>query len=275
MAASDYQTVKIERDSGVTFLYFNRPEKRNAMSPQLCAEMVAALSELEVDDRTDVLVLTGAGEAFSAGMDLREYFRGLDNDPAGRLKASWDARLFHYYKLRQFPKPTIAMVNGWCFGGAFSPLTSCDFAIAAEDAVFGLSEVNWGIVPGGFVSRDVVLTLRYRDALWYALTGEPFDGKRAAEIGLINLAVPREQLRDTVMALARKLQAISPAVLRATKEAIRNCMGLSYDQAWDYLAAKNDQLRLRDPERSRDRGIQQFIDEKVYRPGLGPQPRAR
>ena len=268
-----YEAVKIERDSGVTFLYFNRPEKRNAMSPQLCAEMVQALTELEGDDSTEVLVLTGAGEAWSAGMDLKEYFRGLDNDPAGRLKASWDARMFHHYKLRQFPKATIAMVNGWCFGGAFSPLTSCDFAIAAEDAMFGLSEVNWGIVPGGFVSRDVVLSLRYRDALWYCMTGDPFDGKRAAEIGLINQAVPKAELRDTVMALARKLQAISPPVLKATKEAVRTVANLSYDQTWDYLAAKNDQLRLRDPEGSRDRGITQFIDEKVFRPGLGPQPR--
>src|SRR5919199_3970274 len=99
MADPQYQTVKIERDGGVTFLYFNRPEKRNAMSPQLCAEMVQALTELETDDETQVLVLTGAGEAFCAGMDLKEYFRALDDDPKGRMRAQFDARLFNHEKL--------------------------------------------------------------------------------------------------------------------------------------------------------------------------------
>ena len=273
MADRRYQTVKIERDEGVTFLYFNRPEKRNAMSPQLCAEMVEALTELETDDATQVLVLTGAGDAFTAGMDLKEYFRALDEDPAGRQKAQWDSRMFHHHKLVNFPKVTIAMVNGWCFGGGFSPLCSCDLAIAAEEATFGLSEVNWGIIPAGYVSKDVVQKLNLRDAFYYTLTGEPFDGRRAAEIGLVNFAVPRAELRAKTMELAQKLMKISPAVLRAAKQALRAVPSLNHDEAWDYLVAKNDQLQVRDPEGSRNRGIRQFIDEKKYRPGLGPQPR--
>jgi trans-feruloyl-CoA hydratase/vanillin synthase len=273
MADRDYQTVKIERDEGVTFLYFNRPEKRNAMSPQLCAEMVDALTQLEGDPETQVLVLTGAGEAWTAGMDLKEYFRALDDKPTERAIANWNSQQFHHYKLRSFAKPTIAMVNGWCFGGGFSPLTSCDFAIAAEDAMFGLSEVNWGIIPGGFVSKDVVVAMPYRHALYYTLTGEPFDAKRAVEIGLINMAVPRDQLRPKTMELARKLMKISPAVLKAAKDAIRAVPGMSYAEAHDYLMAKNTALRATDPENSRNRGIEQFIDEKKFRPGLGPQPR--
>jgi feruloyl-CoA hydratase/lyase len=268
-----YQSVKVEREDGITWLYFNRPEKRNAMSPQLCAEMVDALSRLEADDATQVLVLTGAGDAWTAGMDLKEYFRALDDKPAERAAANWNSQQFHHYKLRNFPKPTIAMVNGWCFGGGFSPLISCDFAIAAEDAKFGLSEVNWGIIPGGFVSKDVVVALPYRHALYYTLTGELFDAKRAVEIGLINMAVPRDQLRPKTIELAEKLKKIAPAVLRAAKEAIHAVPGMSYEEAHDYLMAKNNALRGTDPENSRDRGIQQFIDEKVFRPGLGPQPR--
>ena len=273
MTEHHYQTIKIEREEGVTFLSFNRPEKRNAMSPRLCAEMVEALAELEADAMTQVLVLTGEGEAFCAGMDLQEFFRALDDDPAGRARAQWNSRMFNHSKLVNFPTVTIAMVNGWCFGGAFSALISCDLAIAAEDAVFGLSEVNWGIIPGGFVTKDVVMALGYRHAFYYTLTGEPFDGRRAAEIGLVNLAVPRAELRARTLELARKLMRISPTVLRTAKQALRAVPGMSYDDAWDYLMAKNDQLRLRDPERSRDRGIQQFVDEKRYRPGLGPQPR--
>jgi trans-feruloyl-CoA hydratase/vanillin synthase len=268
-----YQSVKVEREDGITWLYFNRPEKRNAMSPQLCAEMVDALSRLEADDATQVLVLTGAGDAWTAGMDLKEYFRALDDKPSERAAANWNSQQFHHYKLRSFPKPTIAMVNGWCFGGGFSPLTSCDFAIAAEDATFGLSEVNWGIIPGGFVSKDVVVAMSYRHALYYTLTGEPFDAKRAVEIGLINFAVPREQLRPRTVELAQRLMKISPAVLRAAKEAIRAVPDMSYAEAHDYLGAKNMALRATDPENSRNRGIQQFIDEKKFRPGLGPQPR--
>ncbi len=243
------------------------------MSPQLCAEMVDALIRLEGDDSTRVLVLTGEGEAWTAGMDLKEYFRALDDKPAERAIANWNSQQFHHYKLRNFPKPTIAMVNGWCFGGGFSPLISCDFAIAAEDAMFGLSEVNWGIIPGGFVSKDVVVAMPYRHALYYTLTGEPFDAKRAVEIGLINFAVPRDQLRPRTIELAQRLMKIAPAVLRAAKEAIRAVPGMSYEEAHDYLMAKNNALRATDPENSRNRGIQQFIDEKVFRPGLGPQPR--
>jgi feruloyl-CoA hydratase/lyase len=268
-----YQNVKVERGDGIGWLYFNRPEKRNAMSPQLLAEGIDALDRLESDAETRVLVLTGEGDAWSAGMDLREFFRGLDENPAGRQKAQWDSRMFNHYKLVKFPKPTIAMVNGWCFGGAWSPLISCDFAIAAEDAKFGLSEVNWGIIPGGFVSKDVAVALPYRHQLYYVLTGETFDAKRAVEIGLINQAVPRDQLRAKTVELAQKLMKISPAVLRAAKEGIRSVQNMDYDEAWDYLRAKNAELISSDPERSRNRGIEQFLDEKKFRPGLGPQPR--
>jgi feruloyl-CoA hydratase/lyase len=273
MSERTYQTVKIERDEGVTFLVFNRPEKRNAMSPQLAADVSAALSDLETDDATQILVVTGAGDAFCAGMDLREYFRALDEDPAGRHRAQSDAKQATHHKLANFPKVTIAMVNGWCFGGGISPLVACDLAVAAEEATFGVSEVNWGIIPGGFVSKDLVHALSYRHAFYYTLTGEPFDGKRAEAIGLVNFAVPRAELRDRTMELARRLMKVSPHVLRAAKQALRVVPSLSYDDSWDYTVTKNLALRLQDPENSRQRGMQQFLDEKKYRPGLGPQPR--
>ena len=93
------------------------------------------------------------------------------------------------------------------------------------------------------------------------------------EIGLVNLAVPRAELRARTMELARKLMQVSPAVLRAAKQALHVLPNLSYDDAWAYLAAKNASLRTLDPEGSRDRGLRQFIDDKVFRPGLGAQPR--
>ena len=276
MALREYRNVKVEREDGITWVILNRPEKRNAMSPALNDEMVEVLSELEGDEETHVLVLTGAGDAFSAGMDLKEYFRAMDNAPSGaRLRARWQNATWQYHKLRMFPKPTIAMVNGWCFGGAFTPLTSCDFAIAAEEATFGLSEINWGILPGGFVSRDVAAVMSYRDALFYILTGRTFDGKEAAAMKLVNYAVPRARLRDEVVALANELKQKNPTTLRACKQAFKMCREMDWEQAYDYLAAKMDQMRFWDPERGREQGITQFIEEKSFKPGLGAYDRSR
>jgi enoyl-CoA hydratase/carnithine racemase len=113
------------------------------------------------------------------------------------------------------PKPTIAMVNGWCFGGAFTPLVACDLAIAADEATFGLSEINWGIPPGSVVSKALNETVGARTGLLYVMTGRTFDGKQAAAMGLVNASVPRERLRDEVAALARELLEKNPVVLRA------------------------------------------------------------
>jgi len=262
--------VETEDRGAVRHVVMNRPEKRNAMSVALNDDMVDVLSELEGDDETQVLVLTGAGESFSAGMDLRDYFRALDQaGPAARMRARWAMATWQYYKLRNFPKPTIAMVNGWCFGGAFTPLCSCDLAVAAEEATFGLSEINWGILPGGFVSRDVAAVLSYRDALFYIMTGRTFDGKQAAELKLVNYAVPRAFLRDEVVALATELKGKNPATLRAAKQAFKMVREMDWEQAFDYLGAKQDQMRFNDPARGREKGMQQFLDEKTYRPGLG------
>ena len=198
MANGTYETVKIERDTGenagLTWVILNRPEKRNAMSPQLHFDMANVLDELESDAQTRLIVLTGAGEAWCAGQDLKLYFRELDNKPAERARASWASHYWRWQKLFTYPKPTIAMVNGFCFGGGFTQLIACDFAIAAEDAKFGLSEVNWGILPGGFVSKALTDALGLRDAVWLAMTGETFDGKMAEKIRLIQQGSTARQI---------------------------------------------------------------------------------
>ena len=133
--------VLVALEDGIAWVMLNRPDKRNAISPALAAEMLGVIDELEVDDRCKVLVLTGAGDSFSAGMDLKEYFRATDPlSPEERARIFRVNAQWQWRRLRYYAKPTIAMVNGWCFGGAFTPLTSCDLAIAAEDAKFGLSE---------------------------------------------------------------------------------------------------------------------------------------
>jgi trans-feruloyl-CoA hydratase/vanillin synthase len=266
---ADWETVRVEVDGGIGWVTLDRPEKRNAMNPRLNAEMVEVLLALDADDACGVLVLTGAGDSFSAGMDLQEYFRDVDGEPDHvQRRVRRDANLWQWRLLRTYPKPTIAMVNGWCFGGAFTPLCACDLAIAADEATFGLSEVNWGIPPGSLVSRALAETIGVRDALLHVMTGRTFDGRAAAEMGLVNRSVPRERLRDEVEALARELLEKNPVVLRAAKLGFKHAQAMSWDAAEDYLYAKLDQSRFLDPERGRERGLAQFLDEKSIRPGL-------
>lgn len=267
-------TVRVEFDDGIAWLYMNRPEKRNAMNPTLNREMISALEMLEAEERARVVVLTGSGESWSAGMDLKEYFREVEQGPPHvEVQARRDSAEWQWRRLIHFPKPTLAMVNGWCFGGAFTPLVCCDLAIAAETAVFGLSEVNWGIPPGGLVSRALAETVPTRDALWYIMTGETFDGRRAAEMRLVNEAVPNEQLRERTEAVARKLAAVNPRVLRAAKVGFKKARLMSWDEAEEYLYAKLDQAVLGDPEQGKQQGLSQFLDSKSFRPGLGAYER--
>ncbi len=273
MATKEYKTVLVEKEDGITWVIFNRPEKRNAMSPQLHFDMYDAVTEAEGDPETQVMVITGAGSSWCAGMDLKEFFREGDKNPEFQRKVGWASQEWRWRKLFTFPKPTIAMVNGFCFGGAFTPMIACDFAIAAEDALFGLSEVNWGILPGGLVSRVVTDMMTLRDGLYHAMTGDPFDGKKAAEMRLVNYAVPADQLRGETVKLARKLMEKNPWALRATKQAYKLVRGMDYSQAEDYLAAKGAQIKIQDRESGYDEGIKQFIDDKTYKPGLGPMAR--
>lgn len=264
-----WQTVKVEIEDGIAWVILNRPDKRNAMNPTLNREMTDVLQTLELDDAAGVLVLTGAGNSWSAGMDLKEYFREVDGQPeivqerVRREASQWQWKLLRFYT-----KPTIAMVNGWCFGGAFSPLVACDLAICADEATFGLSEINWGIPPGNLVSKALADTVGHREALMYVMTGRTFDGRKAAEMGLVNMSVPGAQLRDEVTKLARELLGKNPVVLRAAKHGFKRCRELTWEQNEDYLYAKVDQAVFRDPEGGRQRGMQQFLDDKTIKPGL-------
>jgi trans-feruloyl-CoA hydratase/vanillin synthase len=266
LSGYSYENVEVELRDGIAWATMNRPEKRNAMSPQLHYDMEDALARLEVDQDVKVVVITGAGGNFSAGQDLKKFFRELENDPLERKKAQRSANAWRWDRMINYDKPTIAMVRGYCVGGAFMQLLGTDFAIAAKNATFSLSEVNWGILPGALVSKVVVDSVLLRHALYYACLGEPFDGDEAARIGMINYAVPEDELDDAVTELARKLMAKSPNVLRATKHAVRKVASMNYDQAYDYLAEKGKAIKVGDTEDSYNTGLRQFLDEKSYKP---------
>ena len=263
-------TAFVEFEEGIAWVTMNRPEKRNAMNPALNDDMCEILDALEYDDRCRILVLTGAGNSWTAGMDLREFFRAVDSlSPEEQVRQRRSAEMWQWRKLRTYPKPTIAMVNGWCFGGGFTPLCSCDLALAAEDAQFGVSEVNWGIIPGGVVTKALEELMGSRDALYYIMTGETFDGIEAARMGVVNKAVPADRLRDRTRSLARTLMEKGPAVLNAAKVTFKYSHLMDWDTSAQFIGAKGAQLRLMDPEGIRERAMASFLDRKEFRPGLG------
>ncbi len=262
--------VKVEKNNdNITWVYMNRPEKRNAMSPALHEEMDETLARLETDPDTKVVVIAGKGGNFSAGQDLKEFFRDNENNPAARKRAQQTANRWRWERLYNYDKPTIAMIDGYCVGGAFMQLLAVDFVVTAEDATYSLSEVNWGILPGALVAKVVADSVLPRHALYYACLGEPFDGKEAVRIGMANIAVPRDKLVAETEKLAHKLMLKSPAVLRATKQAVRQVRSMDYGQAYDYLAAKGAEIKANDPEQSYKTGLSQFIDKKSYKPVHG------
>jgi len=261
------ETVSFNIEHRIAWLRFARPEKRNCMNPTLNRAMLEALTQLEFRDDVGVLVLTGEGTAWSAGMDLKEYFR--ENEQQGlwaTRKAQREAYAW-WERLRWYQKPTIAMVNGWCFGGAYGPLFACDLAFAAHEAQFGLSEINWGILPGGGASKVATELMPFRKAMYHAMMGENLDGKAAAEAGLVNEAVPLAGLRDRVIEVCNVLLAKNPWALKATKDALRRVREMTYDNAEDYLIRAQEAANSFDAEGRRE-GTRQFIDEKSYKPGL-------
>ena len=273
MLKKKYTCVKVDQQKdGITWVIFNRPEKRNAMSPTFHIEMMEILTRLEYDSDTKLVIITGAGSAYSAGQDLKQYFRELDGKPEKKAEAS-AASQWRSSKLWMYSKPTISMINGWCVGGAFTHCICTDFSIAAHEAKFCLSEVNWGILPGGLVSKMVSDLFRPRDAMLYACTGRVFDGKKAAAMGMVNYSVPLKNLRRETLKLARELLEKNPNVLRGTKHAIRATQNMDLPAAADYLNAKGAEIKIRDMARGHDaysEGIRQFIDEKAYKPVHSP-----
>jgi trans-feruloyl-CoA hydratase/vanillin synthase len=271
---AEADTVAYIVEDGIAWVKFNRPEKRNCMSPKLNRQMARVLTELEFRDDVGVLVLTGEGTAWSAGMDLKEYFRENEARGLGATRGAQREAYSWWRQLRWYQKPTIAMVNGWCFGGGYGPLFGCDLAFAAEDAQFGLSEINWGILPGGGATKVASELLSFRRTMYHALMGENIDGRKAAEWGLVNEAVPLAQLKARVTEVAKVLLAKNPVALKFTKDAVRRVVDMTYDNAEDFLIRAQEAANSYDNE-GRKEGIKQFIDDKTYKPGLGAYDKSK
>ena len=272
--SSKTDVVAVEIGDGIAWVRFNRPEKRNAMSPELNRRMMEVLDELEFREDVGVLVLSGEGTAWTAGMDLKEYFRETEAKGLAGVRQSQRESYGWWRRLRWYQKPSIAMVNGWCFGGGYGPLFACDLAFAADEAKFGLSEINWGILPGGGATKVAVELMPFRQAMYHAMLGEPIDGQKAASWGLVNESLPLASLKDRVTEVAKVLLAKNPVALKATKDAVRRVGVMTYDDAEDYLVRAQEAANSYDNE-GRKEGIRQFIDEKTYKPGLGSYDKSK
>lgn len=266
---SEKDTVAFTVEGGIAWVKFNRPEKRNCMSPKLNRQMRSVIEDLEFRDDVKVLILCGEGEAWSAGMDLKEYFRETEAQGLGAIRKAQREAYSWWERLRYYEKPTIAMVAGWCFGGGYGPLFACDIAVAADNAQFGLSEINWGILPGGGASKVVADLMPLRKAMYHAMMGENLSGTQAAEQGLITEAVPAERLEARVIEIAQALLKKDAHALRATKWAVRRMVEMSYDNAEDYLIRAQEALHNFGGVEARKEATRQFLDEKSFKPGLG------
>jgi len=272
-AAAD--TVAFDVQNGIAWVRFNRPDKRNCMNPRLNREMLRVLDALEFRDDVGVLVLSGEGTAWSAGMDLKEYFRDSEALGLQGVRQSQREAYAWWKRLRTYQKVTIAMVNGWCFGGAYGPLFACDLAICADEAQFGLSEINWGILPGGGATKVATELMPMRKAMYHALLGENLTGRQAADCGLVNESVPAAELRARVLEVANKLLKKNLETLKATKDAVRRVREMTYENAEDYLIRAQEALNWHDRSDGRHVGMKQFLDDKSYKPGLGEYDKSK
>jgi len=266
MLSKDYKNVLIDQDeNGITTVTFNRPDKKNALNPVLHNEMLNIMNELEFDDSTRVVILTGAGDSFCAGQDLKEFF--LDNvaNPKDRIRTSGISRAWGK-KLRTLPKPTIAQVNGWCFGAGLRIMGLCDFAISSDKAVYGLSEINFAHFPSAGAMWVPAHLLLPRDAIYLAMTGEKIDAAVAERMRLVTKTVPHEKLREEVLNLANILRLKDPIALRACKETYRLTMRLDYDDSIEWEYAKGEEKTYLQKGLWVD-ALSDF-DKKKFRPGL-------
>jgi methylglutaconyl-CoA hydratase len=213
--ALSYTTILVSETDGIRTITLNRPERRNAMTPAMQLELIAALEEAAAGSAR-VVVLRGAGDAFCAGLDLAEL-QGMHDKPAAELRQDAEriARLFR--TLYELPRPTIAAVHGPAIAGGTGLATLCDFTLATPAAKFGYTEARIGFVPA-IVSAYLALQIGDKRARDLLLTARLFGVEEAHRLGLVNQIVePPEKFEEYILALAHQLAANSPQSLAATK----------------------------------------------------------
>jgi enoyl-CoA hydratase len=253
--SQSYETVLLDRRDRVAVITINRPEKRNALNIQTRAEGAAILDELRADDSVRVVIITGAGDkAFIAGADIAEF---ADRTAISQREIMLERGLFN--AVDTFPKPIIAMVNGYCLGGGCEVALACDIRVASETASFGQPEINLGIIPGGGGTQRLPRLVGEGRAMEMILTGEILDAQTAFNLGLVNHVVPADQLEIKTMEIANRIAEKSPIALRLAKEAIKLASRSNLDEG---LRREVDLFALCFSSADKDEGVKAFLEKR-------------
>jgi len=252
----EYKTIHLAQDSLVATVTFNRPDKRNAISYELIDDLLVALNEV-AESSAQVLILTGAGKAFCSGMDLDNLKALEGRSPEQSLKDS-EIMAHLFRSLYDFPKPTIAAVNGAAIAGGCGLATLCDFTLAVPEAKFGYTEVRIGFVPA-IVSTFLLRQVGEKHARDLLLTGRIVGVEEAHRIGLINEIVPAEKLIARARELASQLVENSPASLACTKRLLSDHARVQLDAQIQVAVRENAAIRATKDFRE---GISSFLEKR-------------
>jgi methylglutaconyl-CoA hydratase len=251
-----YSTIKLTQDSRIATITLNRPEKRNALSTQMIEEVMAALKEVEQSDAL-VLIVAAAGKAFCAGMDLEELKSLTTKSPEENLADS--ERMARFFRaIYEFPKPTIAAVNGAAMAGGAGIATMCDFTLAVAEATFGYTEVRIGFLPA-IVSSVLVWQVGHKVARDLLLTGRVFEAAEAHHLNLVNEIVSPGRLMARARELATKLQQNSPAAMRATKKLLNSYLAQPFEH--QIATAVEENAAIRQTPEFRE-GVASFLEKR-------------
>ncbi|HYE16692.1 MAG TPA: enoyl-CoA hydratase-related protein [Pyrinomonadaceae bacterium] len=252
---ASYETLLLERRGRVALITINRPQKLNALNIQTRAEGAAALDELRDDESVRVVVITGAGEkAFVAGADISEF----EGRTAVTQRDVMTARSL-FNAVDTFPKPVIAMINGFCLGGGCELALSCDLRVAGEGARFGQPEINLGIIPGGGGTQRLTRLVGEGKAMELILTGDMIDAQTAYTLGLVNLVVPAADLEAKTMELANRIAEKSPVALRMAKEAVKAASRSNLDEG---LRREIDLFAICFSSADKEEGVRAFLEKR-------------
>lgn len=253
--SKSFETLLFEKRDRVGIITINRPEKRNALNIKTREEGAALLDELRGDTSIGVVVITGAGDkAFIAGADIAEF--------AGRTammqRDVMTARSL-FTAIDTFPKPIIAMINGYCLGGGCELALACDIRIASETASFGQPEINLGIIPGGGGTQRLTRLVGEGKAMEMILTGDMIDAKSAYAIGLVNHVFPADQLQAKTMEIANRIADKSPIALSLAKESVKLASRSNLDEG---LRREVDLFALCFSTEDKNEGVSAFLEKR-------------